>query len=125
MKFPKFSSYVCPGDSIEWETNGYTITATIEHDADSHVDDCDCHSPIKKKQWRNDDWFFCGVVLSVSKNGVLLEDHASSLWGIEANYNKRANAYLSTVAKELESEALESAKRAETRILKALGGLPA
>ena len=116
MKFPKFDSYACAGDYIQWDKDGYHITARIEYDQDTKPTDFDCYSPLKIKQWRNDEWFYCGVVLSVSFNDVELADHAASLWGIDCNYNARSNRYLSTVAQDLESEALDYAKHArETR----------
>jgi len=120
MKFPKFNSYACDGDSIEWQSEGFDITATIKYDDQTKPTDSDCYSPIKIKQWMNDEWFFCGLVLSVSKNGVELSDHAASLWGIDCNYNKRSNCYLSEVAKELECEALDCAKIEIERIKQAL-----
>ena len=120
-KFPRFDSYVCEGDSITWQTEGFDITARIEYDQDCKPSDFDCYSPIKIKQWKNDEWFFCGVVLSVSFNGVELSDHAASLWGVDCNYNKKSNRYLSEVAKELECEALDCAKHARASMLEKLG----
>ena len=119
-KFPKFNSYALPGDVIKWEKDGFDITATLQADTDSNVNDSDCYSPIKIKQWKNDEWFFVGVVLSVSKNGIELTDHAASLWGIECNYNKKANNYLSEAARELESEAIKTANERISTICSAL-----
>lgn len=119
-KFPQFNSYACIGDSITWQKDDFDITAEIHADNFSHVDDCDCYSSIKIKQWKNDEWFFCGVVLSVSKNDILISKHAASIWGIECNYNKEANRYLSEVAQELESEAIEAAKKQIEVMLKEL-----
>jgi len=120
MKFPKFDNYACIGDRITWSKDGFDLTAYLEYDQDSKPSDCDCYSPLKIKQWKNDEWFFVGVVLSVSKNDVEITDHAASLWGIECNYNKRANLHLSQVAKELESEAIDCAKSEASRIIGAL-----
>src|SRR3990167_4484496 len=36
--------------------------------------------------WRKGDWFYCGIVLSVALEGVVIASHAASLWGIETNY---------------------------------------
>lgn len=33
------------------------------------------------RSWCNDDWHYVGVILSVEKNGVVLDNHAASLWG--------------------------------------------
>lgn len=120
IKFPQFKPYALPGDNIQWQSSGFDLTATLVADNDTTPVDNDCYSPLKVKQWKNDEWFFVGVVLSVSKGGILLDDNAASLWGIECNYNKKANKYLSEVAKELESEALDCAKIQVVKILNAL-----
>jgi hypothetical protein len=119
-KFPQFDSYACVGDKIEWTSDGFDFVATLESDTDSNISDYGCYGPVKIKQWKHDEWFFVGVVVSVSTNGVLLSDHAASLWGIECNYNKKANKYLATVARELQSKALETAKTEKAHILSAL-----
>jgi hypothetical protein len=119
MKYPKtskhgiphFHSFACSGDSVSWtpkknNPHGLTITARLEHDTDTKPSDNGCYSVQKVKDWENDKWSFVGVVLSVHKDGVTLDDHAASLWGIECNYNARSNLYFARVCKELESEAL-------------------
>lgn len=122
-----FDQYTCIGDSIECEIDGYTVTARIEFDQDYKIDDDDCHNPdqavtgcddeqfarlLKNREaWFNDEWFYCGVVLSVSRAGVTLDDHAASLWGIECNYPDGDNSYLREVANELLPEAIKSAER--------------
>jgi len=65
--------------------------------------------------WKNDDWFYCGVILSVALEGITLDRFAASLWGIEANYPDSDNSYLSEVANELLSEALAEAKTERAR----------
>lgn len=122
----KFDKYVCVGDTITCSFDGFDITARIEYDTDYHIDDDDCHNPDQsvtgcndeqqerllaaRESWFGNDWFYCGVVLSVSKNGVVLDDHAGSLWGIECNYPESNNSYLTEVANELLPEALETAE---------------
>jgi hypothetical protein len=66
--------------------------------------------------WRGDDWFYCGIVLSVAFDGVVLDDHAASLWGIEANYPDSDNAYLTDVANELLPEALDAGRAVLARL---------
>ena len=117
IKFPQFASYACIGDFIEWDKNGYTIRAVLHDDSETRPTDFDCYSPVKIKQWQNDEWAFCGVVLEVSFNGVSLGEHAASLWGVDLNYNKRSNRCLAEVALELESEALEYAEKARNEVL--------
>jgi len=116
----KFDSYVCVGDSIEFTTkSGIEFKARIEFDGDYRIDDDDCHNTDQsvtgcndeqfaklldaRKQWFNDQWFYCGVVLSVSCIGYS-DDHVISLWGIEANYPNSNSDYLTDVANELLEE---------------------
>ena len=122
----KFDSYVCIGDTITCEVEGFTLVACIEHDVTHHIDDDDCHNIDQevtgcdaaqqkklieaRKAYFADDWFYCGVVISVSRNGVGISEHAASLWGIECNYPGSNNAYLSEVASELIDDALSCAR---------------
>jgi hypothetical protein len=66
--------------------------------------------------WRKGDWFYCGIVLTVTLEGVTLEAHAASLWGVEANYPGSDNAYLTEVADELLPEALDTARAVLARL---------
>lgn len=170
----KFDSFVCEGDTITCEVDGFDVTARIERDND-HGEPWkneDGHGPVSEwvrrgkrpgervlnedrgsfryydyeeaikiakrdgwgtmrpftgtpaqlaaiavdedfaalKAWCNDEWWYCGVVLSVEREGVTLDEHAASLWGIECNYPTGDNAYLTEVANELLSEALEAGR---------------
>jgi hypothetical protein len=105
----KFQSYVCIGDSVEWTTGGFDLKATIRHDHDTKPEHYECYSEEQITRWKNDEWFYCGLVVSVSFNGVPLTDHAASLWGIDCNLGED-NKYLDDVAKELEGEAIEEAR---------------
>jgi len=123
-----FNNYVCPGDTITTEADGFTVTARIEFDYDFRIDDDDCHNPdpsvtgcneyhqeqlLKARDaWFNDEWFYCGIVLSVSWNGIEVLDYAASLWGIECNYPGTDNSYLSELATELLDEAVEQGLKA-------------
>lgn len=110
-----FDAFVCEGDHIECTVDGMTITATLEHDWDITPDDADCYSKAQKEAWRNDEWHFFGLVLSVSVDGVPVCDHAASLWGLEGNFPGRAkntNKYLTDTANELLSEALAEGRKA-------------
>lgn len=123
IKFPTFDDYACDGDSIKWQKDGFEITARIERDEDARITDkAGCYSKKKIEAWKNDDWFFAGVVLSVAKNGIEITDNAQSLWGIECNYSSRkgGNSYLSEVAQDLEGEALDYAKKRLTNMIDAL-----
>lgn len=65
----------------------------------------------RMRAWCNGEWYWVGVRLSVSKNGVTLDEHAASLWGIEGDSNEFGNDYLTEVANELLPEALEAAEK--------------
>ena len=56
--------------------------------------------------WCNDEWYWCSVILSVSKNGVTLDEYAASLGGIEST----DRSYLTEVANELLDEAVVQGK---------------
>ena len=141
----KFDDYVCLGDTITCAVDGYTVTARITHDETPDAPDerQDGFWPSLYKDdagfigsgngfrdrfdaaqakaervmaaWKNDEWYYCGVILSVALEGITLERFAASLWGIEANYPDSDNAYLTEVAKELLPEALEAAKAERAR----------
>jgi len=127
----RFSSFVCPGDAITCQIEGFTVSARIIPD--------DCPDPPDQRQdgfwpslykdapgfigpgnnfrarfakaqakaeavmagWRKGEWFYCGIVLSVSLDGVELAPHAASLWGIEANYPGSENEPLTEAANAL------------------------
>lgn len=122
----KFDSFVCIGDTIETEVDGFTITARVEFDDCYGIDDDDVHNSdqsvtgcsdeqnetliANRQAWYNNDWWYGGVVVCVSKNGVVLDEHAASLWGIEVNYPTGDNSYLTEIANELLSEAVEQGR---------------
>lgn len=117
--FPQFDSFVCEGDTIGWSCEGFDFVARIVHDHDTKPSDSECYTPEDITRWENDEWFYCGVVLSVSRNGVSLSDHAASLWGMDCNYGND-NKYLAEVAQELEAEALETARGRVAHMLEML-----
>lgn len=116
---PKFDKYVCVGDSVTWSVDGFDITATVHQDTDTRPTEFECYDDAQIQAWKDDDWFYCGVVLSVSRNGVEVSHHAASLWGIDCNLGED-NDYLSEVCEDLQSEALEQAKQDLVRIINAL-----
>lgn len=120
---PEFNRYVCTGDTVHWSAEGFDFVARVEFDADTRVDEFECYSKKQIAAWKADEWFFCGIVLAVSRNGVGLSSHAASLWGIGCNFpsrRKNPNYYLSEVCADLQSEALETARKEQARILSAL-----
>jgi hypothetical protein len=58
--------------------------------------------------WCNGEWYYVSVVLSVSRNGIMLDDNAASLCGIESD----SGDYLTEVANELVDEALDVGREA-------------
>lgn len=118
--FPQFDSYACAGDSIKWTTEGFELVATLEHDTETKPTDSECYSTDDIQRWKNDEWFYVGLVVSVSFNGYEITDHAASLWGIDCNFSKTSNAYLSEVAQDLQAEAIKEAKTQAARIRAAL-----
>ena len=113
-----FDSYVCTGDTISADVDGFTITATIHHDSDTRPDDFDCYDESTIQAWKDDEWFFCGVALQVSREGVdLTGDYGAALWGVDANYPGSDNAYLTETANDLIEEALEDARATLARLL--------
>jgi hypothetical protein len=141
-----FQSYVCPGDVISCEAGPFTVLAQVVPDdcpdaPDQRQDgfwpslyigapgfigpgngfrqrfaEAQAKAEAVMEGWRRGDWFYCGIVLSVSLDGVDLAPHAASLWGIEANYPDTDNSYLTEVAGELLNEALAAARETLARL---------
>ena len=146
----RFQNFVCEGDSISCEVAGFEITARIVRDdcPDAPDERQDGFWPSLYKDapgfigpgpnhrerfaqaqtraaavmaaWRKDEWFYCGIVLSIALEGVTLERNAAALFGIEANYPDSDNAYLTEVAQELLPEALDAGFAAARRLCAAL-----
>lgn len=66
------------------------------------------------RAWCRDDWHYCGVVVTVEREGVELA--SESLWGVERNYPGSDNAYLTETAGELAETALEAARETIARL---------
>lgn len=142
--FPDFDRYVCDGDTVTLDIDGFTLTATIYRDDDHGAPDEDdegfwpsldpnnagyignkSKSTLARRMasaerdmqaWRDGEWFYGGVAVTVEREGVQLTgryDHA--VWGLQCNYperNKRhrPNGYLAEVASKLIEEALNAAR---------------
>ncbi len=140
-----FDHYALEGETITCEVDGFIVTARIERDDDhgapdkeqdgfwSSLDPKDAgyignkskrtlqrrlaHEREVLRAWKNDEWFWCGICLTVQRNGITLtHEYSNALWGIECNYPSRRkgnrNAYLREVANELLEGALEEAREA-------------
>ncbi|MEL7113812.1 MAG: hypothetical protein AAGK93_12895, partial [Pseudomonadota bacterium] len=140
-----FDAFVCEGDAITCEKDGYCVTARIARDDcpdapderqdgfwpslykdapgfigpgknfRQRFDEAQANAEAVMEAWRNDEWFYCGIVLSVRVDDVALLDYAASLWGVEANYPGSDNAYLTETANALLAEALDAARAERTR----------
>ena len=105
----RFQTFVCQGDSIDTEVEGYLIPARIVRDDcpdapderqngfwpslyqdapgfigagngwRARFDAAQARAEEVMRAWRADEWFYCGIVLSVSLEGVILDAHAVSL----------------------------------------------
>lgn len=122
-----FDSYATAGEQAKGEHHeqGYTITARLVHDADATPEnraDEGVYSPEAVDAWNRDRWWYGGVVLTVSYGGVVLDDHAASLWGLEVNFPgaEGGNAYLGEAADELIPEAMECGRKARAEMLRRL-----
>ena len=124
---PSFDQFVCVGDTIEIERDGFVFTATIEHDQDAQIDDDDCHNVDQsvtgcddgqqerllaaRASWFADGWFYCCISVNASRKGIDL-GAVASLCSIEANYPGSDNAYLTEVALALVAEGMGTARAA-------------
>ena len=132
----KFQGFVCEGDKITCSVDGFDIQATVYRDDCGNTPDerSDGFWPSRDKKsagyvlpknykaemakaervmsaWLNDEWFYCGVAVTVSRHGVpLIGKYTNALWGIECNYPDSDNDYLRCVANDLLDEALNEAK---------------
>lgn len=165
----RFDTFVCEGDCIACEQDGFRIVARIVCDDSPDAPEFrgSENAPVERfpegrqdgfwpslykdapgfigpgnnfrerfaraqaeaeaviEAWRRDDWFYCGIVLSVSLDGVILDEHAISLWGVEANYPGSDNAHLTDAANELLLDAVAIGRRAAQRLCTTLSNLEA
>ena len=105
----RFDSFACEGDTITCDAEGFTVTARIVADdcpdaPDQRQDgfwpslykdapgfigpgngfrqrfaEAQAKAEAVMEAWRKGDWFYCGIVLSVERDGIELDYHAASL----------------------------------------------
>jgi len=142
----RFQPFVCAGDSITCEAGPFTVLAQIVPDdcpdaPDQRQDgfwpslyigapgfigpgpnhrqrfaEAQAKAEAVMDGWRKGDWFYSGIVLSVSVEDVDLTRTAAALFGIEANYPGTDNSYLTEVANDLLPEAIAAARETLARI---------
>jgi hypothetical protein len=116
MKFNNdWPSFVCLGDKKAAKiTDSVQIVATVVHDDYYTPDDCDCYSEDEIRRWKEDEWDFIGIVLTLEVNGQEVATLNSqwvevngqevatlnSLWGIERNLTAD-HSYFSEYANDL------------------------
>ena len=142
----RFRPFVCPGDVISCEAGPFTVLAQVVPDdcpdaPDQRQDgfwpslyigapgfigpgnnfrqrfaEAQAKAEAVMEGWRKGDWFYCGIVLSVSLEDVDLAQTAAALFGIEANYPCTDNSYLTDVANDLLPEAVAAARETLARL---------
>ncbi len=150
----KFLPFVCEGDTIQCTVDGFDITARIVRDdcldpPDQRQDgfwpslysdhprfigpgnnyrqrfaEAEAKAKAVMAAWNAGDWFYCGIVLSVSFQEVVLDASACSVWGVEANYPGSDNAYLTEIANELLPEAVAAARETLARLIDGRAPVP-
>ena len=75
------------------------------------------------RAWCNDEWFWCGITVTVTHTEPGLELASDSLWGIDANYPDSDNSYLTDCAMELVESALRQAGTRAKELATALQGV--
>jgi hypothetical protein len=115
-----FEQFSCFDDSIEAEIDGFDIVARLEFDGFTTLDEDNFHNPNQnncgeeeqkkllaaRRAWERDEWHYANIVLSVARQGVMLDERAASLGGVEMNYPTSDNSYLTEAANELIDDAL-------------------
>lgn len=147
-----FNAYACEGDTMSCEVDGFTVTARIVADDcpdapdqrqdgfwpslykdapgfigpgngfRQHFAEAQAKAEAVMEAWRKGEWFYCGIVLTVERDGIELDDHAASLWGVECNYPGIDNSNLTTAANELLPEALDAGRAAASRLAATVTG---
>lgn len=140
----EFAKWTYHGDKITGTVDGFDVVATIYLDEDGGPPDehSDGFWPVtgdeNKKEagyvlpenfdvqmehaqavmeaWKNAEWFYCGVAVRVSFDGLeLTGEFDNAVWSIECNYpqldDSHPNTYLTEVANDLLGEALTQAKQ--------------
>lgn len=145
MFIEKFRKFVCDGDSISCVVDGFDCKATIYCDEINDApwerydgfwpslnpDDAGYIGPKSKRAlayalvkaenvkraWENGEWWYVGVAVTISKNGIeLTGKFAHAVWGVECNYPGNNNDCLREIANEELPDALQDAREVITKL---------
>lgn len=110
MNIPKFDSYVCAGDSVTFDHEGFTITVHVHYDPDTTPD---CDEGLNKEaaaSWRRDEWWYGFIEVRASKRGIVLG--RQYLGGYEVNFPGGTNDHLTQAVVEncMVEDAIQEAK---------------
>lgn len=75
------------------------------------------------RAWCNDEWYWCGIVVTVTHTESELELTSESLWGVDANHPNEDNSYLTECAESLAESALSEARNRAKALANALNGV--
>lgn len=118
LYFGDRDGFVCEGDTITCELEGFTFIARVYRDdnngpPDKMQDgfwpsldpkDAGYIGPKTKRQlatakrhashvmaeWKAGNWWYCGIAVTAERAGVqLTEQYSNALWGVDCNYPKR------------------------------------
>ncbi|MEL7452101.1 MAG: hypothetical protein AAGJ50_01840, partial [Pseudomonadota bacterium] len=100
----RFDAYVCEGDRITCEMDGFTFTARLVRDDDAgapdwrqdgfwpslykddagfigagpnwreRFDTAQARAEAVNAAWKADEWFYCGIVISARLDGIEIDD---------------------------------------------------
>lgn len=123
MAPPRFiiPNFVRAGDMFLARCGAAAFNLVIHHDDTCHPDDFDCYGPEDVAAWEGDSWWFCGLTLRVTYNGVHITQLDASLWGIEANF-MGGNCGLAIEASNMLDTAMRGLDDAKRATISLLGG---
>lgn len=127
-----FNGYVSAGDCYEFEVGVFKVTAWLEDDYDSDIDDDDSHNVDQsvtgcddnqqrallaaREAYANAEWSYFTICLKVELDDIELS--REYLGGVEGNYPGSDNSYLNAQVREMTPEAITNAKLKLIELLK-------
>lgn len=100
MPFDGSTPIILKSDIEYNDDDSWTVTfmdkrykVEMPYDDDATVDGADCYSKDDIRKWRNDEWWFVGIIvtpLDVPENVQF--ELSDSLWGLEDNFEMEGSA---------------------------------